>query len=152
MAWTRILCPVDFSDTSRAAMEEGRELARKAGAVLHLFHVVDRPAGSFRAETPGDPFQDYSAEAERSLAAWQRAAEAGGELGVTAEVVAGSGSTAEEIVGAAARGAFDLVVMGTHGRSGLRHLVLGSVAEEAVRRAPCPVLVWRPRAAAGSRS
>ncbi|HEU4384476.1 MAG TPA: universal stress protein [Anaeromyxobacteraceae bacterium] len=146
--WRKILCPVDLSDLSRSAMAEALELARRNDGAVHLLHVLEPQAGAYRGEA-------WSAEqstatqvdqAQRVVAAWLREAEAILPGRVTGEVnPGGGGGPADEVTRAAADGGYDLVVMGTHGRRGVRHLVLGSVAEAVVRGAPCSVLVVRPK-------
>ena len=143
MSFQRILCPVDFSDCSREAMHAASELARAIGAAVTLFHVVEPPralfpppAGLVPPAAEGAPLAD----AGRELAAWQ-----GQESGAPAPIVR-AGVPWHEIVAEVERGEFDLVVMGTHGRTGLTHVLLGSVAERVVRHARCSVLVVRPPA------
>lgn len=140
----RILVPVDFSDAARPVVEYARDMARDRGASVALLHVVGVPA------TPLDPaygvaadpkiLQDLQAGAARGLedlAALVRKA------GVPVETRVVLGAPSREIVRAAREGGADLVVIGTHGRTGLRHVFLGSVAENVVRLCPCPVLTLR---------
>lgn len=122
MCIRRILVPTDFGQASDAALAQARELAAALGASLHLVHVVE------------------DAERADALAASLEAA-----LGHQTALL--SGPTARTIVEYAADRAFDLIVMGTHGRTGVAHLLLGSVAEQVVRTAPCPVLTVRERRA-----
>ncbi len=150
--WKRILCPVDFSETSRAALEEALEMARKCDGTVHLLHVLERPAGGRRGEGVGavDPLEDLGREAQGWLARWRNEAERRllGRVTTALAAEAAGGDTAAEVARVAREGDFDLVVMGTHGRRGIRRLVLGSVAELVVRSAPCPVLVIRPKGVA----
>lgn len=143
--WKKILCPVDFSDTSRVALNEALELAQRNDAMVVLLHVLEDPAGSSRGDllSPPEMFEGLTRAAQSELAAWKADAEKVRPGRVVAEMVGGRPAT--EAVRVAAEGGFDLVVLGTHGRRGLRRLALGSVAEETVRTAPCPVLVVRPR-------
>jgi nucleotide-binding universal stress UspA family protein len=142
--WTppaRILVPTDFSPPSDRALEHARVLARRSGASIHLLHVLEDlvDTASFGTEVfvPDAPeihAARLQAARERLTA---RANAAAGDPPVTTEVVVGAG--ARTIVRYAAEQPFDLIVMGTHGRTGLAHLIMGSVAEAVVRTANCPV-------------
>lgn len=144
--FTRILVPTDFSSHSAAALDYARGLARRFGAKVHLLHVVEDQlvTGPFGAEfgVPHPPgtltvlLDEARAALEESLTDEDRL-----ELHVTGEAVVGT--VAKTIVRYAAENGFDLIVMGTHGRGGISHLVMGSVAEHVVRSAPCPVLTVR---------
>lgn len=143
--WTKICCPVDFSESSRVALEEAADLARRHAArltVLHVFEPAAAVAGELQAPMP-ELFQATAQELERKLAGWKLEAERLGAPAVEQAVV--SGVPGREIAAFAAEGGHDLVVMGTHGRTGFRHLVIGSVAERVIREAHCAVLVVRPR-------
>lgn len=142
---TSILCPVDLSDSGRGPLDYALFLARGTGARVEVLHVWDLPvvvspdliiwtesaSGAtladlvkMRAEAAMRHFLAPLPEADRAL------------LAVHLE----PGSPAIAIVERAASAGHDLVVMGTHGRSGVSRLFLGSVAERVVRHAPCPVL------------
>jgi nucleotide-binding universal stress UspA family protein len=122
----RILVPTDFSPLSTLAFEHAIALASLCRASIHLMHVEADARGHVKGE-------------ERLLALVSRChAEA---IVVTSQVCAGPPAAA--IVKAAADRAVDLIVLGTHGRQGVAHLMLGSVAEHVVRTAPCPVLTVR---------
>lgn len=146
--WKRICCAVDFSESARVALETAAGLAKDAGATLALVHAyaVPAPVGDFLV-TPKDLGQLASAEAERTMKRWQEEAERRCGAPVKAAVVAGD--AADEVIRFARTEAADLVVVGTHGRTGLKRLVLGSVAERVVREAPCAVLVARAAADRG---
>jgi len=145
-AITRILVPTDFSATADAALEYARVLAARLGASLHVLHVIDDQylGGSFAGElyVPEAPNlrEALKQEAEQLLA--QRITPRDRELipATTAVVV---GRSFKTIVDEALSTNADLIVMGTHGRTGIQHLLLGSVAERIVRTAPCPVLTVR---------
>ena len=143
---TRILVPVDFSPHAERALCYATTLAHRLGATLALLHVVEDPfvTGAWGGEVyvPDVPelLQDLISGAERQLAALKEPAEA---LGLTAETAVITGSPENAIVKHAKDGGFDLIVMGTHGRTGLSHVVMGSIAERIVRTAPCPVLTLR---------
>lgn len=148
MSFKNILCAIDFSDCSRKAMQAAVDMARESGASLTLVHVWHVPALGVvgQAPLPPDMTAAIVADASSGLAAWKREAEARGAARIST-VLAG-GIPWHEIVELLRRKPeYDVVVMGTHGRSGLKHVLLGSVAEKVVRHAPCPVLVIRERAA-----
>jgi nucleotide-binding universal stress UspA family protein len=140
---TRILVPTDFSEPSEAALAYARTLARQFGATFHLLHVLEAPVvtGPFSREvyipeTPGTVnylMRDAKLRLARRLLPSDKA-----HYKATKEIIAGL--AAKTIVKCAIEQNFDLIVMGTHGRTGLGHLVMGSVAEHVVREAPCPVL------------
>ena len=139
----KILCPVDFSASARAALETAMDLTKRLGGTLTLIHVVQPPAtlgGRYGLVTPAAT-EAMSAEAGRELAAWQ--ADVAGRGAGQVETVNVVGTPWERIVMAAREGGHDLVVVGTHGRTGIKHAVLGSVAERVVRHAPCTVMVVR---------
>jgi nucleotide-binding universal stress UspA family protein len=144
----RILVPTDFSYTSDLALGYAIDLADKYGASIHLVHVVE--AMNFMAAYPDGFFAEVPAlrsrlmsDAETRLgAAASRCAAA--SLAVTTEVT--EGRPARMIVQQATDRGTELIVMGTHGRSGVAHLLLGSVAEHVVRTAPCPVFTVRDTA------
>jgi universal stress protein A len=128
ITWKRILCPVDFSEESRAALRVAADLASRFDAELTLFHAVPDAAARV-ASAP---------EATGSLAQWKTQAEG---LGVAHVATAtASGDPRAVIVEHAQTGGFDLVVMGTHGRTGRDRLLIGSVAENVVRSSRVPVL------------
>ncbi len=145
--WKRICCPIDFSDASRAAMEVAADLARRFGADLVLLHAYPIPGYTFPdGSIVASPkmMQDLADQAERHLEAWRADAERiVGAPRVTSEK--SIGQPAAEIVAFAETRGIDLLVLGTHGRTGLEHALMGSVAERVVRKARCPVLSVRPR-------
>ena len=148
----RILCPVDFSETSDLALLYAISLARAFGAELEVLHVVAPPVTSLPGEHFLGDFVQVDMEAlatacrervDRLLAETPSAE----KLQVTPTVVCGIPYL--EIIRIAGEKATDLLVMGTHGRSGIEHLLIGSVAERVVRKAPCPVLtVKKPKPSA----
>jgi nucleotide-binding universal stress UspA family protein len=142
-ALRRILVPIDFSDTSRAALEEGVTLAHQFGAELQLLHVVEDNSPSVSQIALAYPvFQSYVHELVKTgqkqldgltLPACEPA------LAIQRKVVIGD--PVDKINDYAGQHGIDLIVMGTHGRTGPSHWLIGSVAERVVRSAPCPVLV-----------
>jgi nucleotide-binding universal stress UspA family protein len=145
--WKRICCPIDFSDASRAAMEVAADLARRSGADLVLLHAYPIPGYTFPdGSVVASPkmMQDLADQAERHLQEWRGdAAKIAGSPVTTQKAI---GEPAAEIVAFARSAGVDLVVVGTHGRTGIEHALMGSVAERVVRRAHCPVLTVRPPA------
>ena len=140
---SRILAATDFSEGSRIALRYAGMLRRQTGATLHVLHVVEDPTTTgvwpdvYLAELP-DLRAELVAFAKASLTAETRRLRLSG---VTTEV--GVGPTAQVIAAMAEHHRSDLIVMGTHGRTGLSHVWLGSVAERVMRLAPCPVLTVR---------
>ncbi len=138
----KILCPIDFSANSTHALDYAVALAVANAAELRLLHVVQIPWTAF----PTDPMlpqfssevmEDYSASCKRQLDEVKETVRAG-YARVTSEMC--TGTPFVEIIRTAREQASDLIVIGTHGRTGLAHVMMGSVAEKVVRKAPCPVL------------
>ena len=139
----KILVPTDFSDCSAAAVAYGRGMASVFGAELHLLHVVQDPytqpwaAEAFPAPL-GDLLEQWEQQAEARLRSLIPDAEGG-----SAVIATLIGSPFYEIIRYAGEQKIDLIVIGTHGRGPLGHMLLGSVAKKVVRKAPCPVLTVR---------
>ena len=149
-AITRILVPVDFSDHSDLALRYANRLAERFNATMEVLHVVDDPfvAGAWSPEAmaPNIPelLDDLVGAARKKLADMQAAAIDKGTRFTTRVLTSiVSGKPADCITDYARTEPFDLIVMGTHGRTGLSHALLGSVAERVVRTAPCPVMTVR---------
>jgi universal stress protein A len=139
----RILVPVDFSETSKRALEYAYQYVQRFDAKLDVLHVW-RPA-----EYAGDEMVVLTrSEPELTLSTYLRN-HADQQLtaflaGVPhSKQMLESGEPAHVIARVAGEGGYDLIIMGTHGRTGLSHLMVGSVAEKVVRLAPCPVLTFR---------
>jgi nucleotide-binding universal stress UspA family protein len=145
---SHILVPTDFSDPSIDALELAVEMARRFGASITLFHAQEMPTYVFPdAVMPVTP--QVVAELEKSSQSeLDRLAGRVRSAGVPVSTRSVVGPNDAEICRYAEEMGADLIVMGTHGRTGLRHVLLGSVAEKVVRRAPCPVLTVRPQAVA----
>ena len=138
----KVLVPVDFSDTSDIALRYGKALAGAFGATLHVIHVVQEPYaqpwaveayGFSMASLQEDWIKEANANLEGVLTPHDRTS-----LKATATTILGHPVT--EILRFATDERIDLIVMGTHGRGPLGHMIMGSVAERVVRHAPCPVL------------
>ncbi len=143
--WKKILCPIDFSEPAGAAMKVAVELARHFDAELTLFHSYQLPGYTLpEGSVVASPkmLQDLADQAETHLAEWRRLAQAQGAAHVL--TAKGIGDPALEVVETAREGGYDLIVLGTHGRTGIRHALLGSITERVVRHARCPVLTVHP--------
>jgi len=146
----RILVPADFSAPSDAALHCARRLAAGFAASVHLLHVLTEVSASSSELFVSEPPEARSIRLidARDRLKHRIAADDRVTLRVTSEVI--FGSPAQIIVDYAADNYFDLIVMGTHGRTGMAHLLVGSVAERVVRTAGCPVFTtqhaWEPAA------
>ena len=148
IAIRRVLAPTDFSDSSAPAVRYAAELAGKFGAELTLLHVVQDltlvvPDVMMPTPVATPALNDMIAAARVAL---DGLTDKLGLRGLGPKTEVRLGSPAAEIVSAAADLKADLLCIGTHGRTGLAHFLLGSVAERIVRHAPCPVLTVRPPA------
>ena len=146
-AFSKILVPTDFSPGSRLALEYGLALAHRLDARIHLLHVLEDPAVTGMWT---EAYLDINALREERRADADRLMRAllkmTGARDATSEIAAGP--VPETIATSASEHAADLIVMGTHGRTGLAHVLVGSVAERVIRTAACPVLTVREGAAA----
>ncbi len=142
-----IVHPTDFSEPSRAAFELACALARDYGAKLLILHV-NPPAPVYAPDGVAVPFT--MAEPEELRARLQAIRPS--DERITYEHRLLEGDPAERIVETAVQEKADLIVMGTHGTTGLVRLLVGSVAESVLRKAPCPVLTVRTAAASSGSS
>ncbi len=136
----KILCPIDFSQHADLVVEWAAHLAEEHDSEVILLHAYHLPVEFQQLEgayLPADFWDSVKEEAERSLAAYGEKIRA---KGVPVQEIVREGYPAsvieEEALGAKA----DMIVMGSRGLSGLKHLLLGSIAERVVQKAPCPVL------------
>jgi nucleotide-binding universal stress UspA family protein len=145
-----VIGATDFSDPSLPALEAAAAEARRRGTALHLLHIVD--VGAFALAGPaagglpfvhGIPGISLRAIDDLQAAAWSRLRDALTGFTIDGEAIAMSGPAAQTIVDYAGSAPAELVVVGTHGRTGLARLTLGSTAESLIRSAPCCVLVVR---------
>ena len=140
-----ILAPTDFSAHSEQAVRYACGLAERLGAELHLLHILSEilPAGPDPLLMPVMPPEYYEENEERARETLGRFLQPG--WGTPGSVVTAVrwGSPVEAIVAYAEEFKVELLVIATHGRTGLSHVLLGSVAERIVREAPCPVLTVR---------
>jgi nucleotide-binding universal stress UspA family protein len=137
-----ILAAVDFSEGSQKAMRLACDLSARYGAALLLLHAqhltMTFMPPDFVVSAGGEAMGKQAIEINDALEALKKQAESLGAIEVKTGIA--PGEPAVEIVQTARQGGHDLIVMGTHGRSGLRHVLLGSVAERVVRTSHCPVL------------
>ena len=133
--YNKILFPTDFSAASCRAMKHAQELARAFNAELHILNVIDDPLTN--AATTSQSFRDELAD----VAQKKFVATCGTDPDLqNAKFVTRQGPAFVEIIRYARENAIDVIVMATHGRSALVHALLGSVAENVLRFAPCPVV------------
>ena len=142
----KILVPTDMSEFSEHALRYGCEFARRFDAELHLLNVVQdvvamvpEPGMAFPA--PGEYMRDLQLASQEAL---DKLPDPNWVNGVSIVRDVRIGTPFVEVVRYARAADIDLIVIGTHGRSGLAHVLLGSTAERVVRKAPCPVLSVRP--------
>jgi nucleotide-binding universal stress UspA family protein len=151
LAIKRILCPTDFSECALVALEQASQLARSFDATVDVLYVYHNPpfiapeitvgyASTAMGQTLAELMKSEAEAGMRDFAA--RASAKGITLGEQRVVY---GDAAATIVDVAKSGNYDLIAMGTHGRTGLSHALLGSVAERVLRRSERPVLTVRHR-------
>jgi len=141
----RILVPIDFSPSASAIMEWAAHLAKEHGSRLVLLHAYHLPVEFQQLEAAYLPPDFWANVKNEAAATLERYAEPLRAQGLQVECVVREGYPATVIEEEAARSGVDLIVIGTRGLSGLKHLLLGSVAERVVQRAPCPVLSVKHR-------
>ncbi len=144
-----VLCPIDFSESSRHALELAAKLAEPGGAGITLLHVLELPV-----DYSGDPhvpgfIEGLDTKAAHLLEQWGDDVRAKVSVPVTIRSTIGSPG-GQALAALDDDRTFDLVVMGSHRRTGIRRVLLGSVAEKVVRHSACPVLIARDRAATDS--
>jgi nucleotide-binding universal stress UspA family protein len=142
-AFQHILCPVDFSESSRYAIEIATKLAAPDGLGITLFHAFDLPV-RFSAELPPDLIETMDRKASAYLE--RLASELRRKVNLPIALRTRIGSAGAQAISVLEHETtYDLACVGSHGRTGLSRVLLGSVAEKIVRHAPCPVLVARHR-------
>jgi nucleotide-binding universal stress UspA family protein len=140
-----ILVPTDFGLPSDHALACARTLASSFGATIHLIHVLERPfvtPGAYQFHQPDTPArrEERYQQAQRVL---RRIASTLDNCGVSTTIETRDGDAVDQILKAARDYGADIIAMGTHGRSGLQHMLTGSVADQLIRRAACPVVTVR---------
>lgn len=136
-----ICVPVDFSETSTAALDYAKMLADSFGAKLHLLHILANWLPGSEMPLSPQVYTDIENSSRRQLESLL-SSEDRAKYQARIELISG-GSEFVEIVRYARDHAIDMIVMGTHGRGAIAHMLMGSVAEKVVRKAPCPVLTVR---------
>ncbi len=141
----KILCPVDFSQYTQDVINCAADLAKKYGGELHVMHVVPNM-------TYFTPYESFLTP--ENLVAIERNIEDEVESNFTkllknesvpTKSIIKTGAPFVEIIDYAKSESIDLIVMGTHGHSGIEHILIGNVAEKVVRKSPCPVMTIRPK-------
>jgi universal stress protein A len=137
MVWKKLVVTTDFSTDSLRALDEAKKLIQGADAEVTLLHVTEAPFEGLRIHT------ETLHEEMQSTANAKLIKLAQEHFGTTCHVIARvqMGRPGTVICEVAKQGAADLIIMSSHGHSGLAHVLLGSVVEDVLRRAPCPVLV-----------
>ncbi len=141
MRFKKILVAVDFSSPSHHALRTAAGLAAESDAQLTIAHFWQVPLLGAELPVPMQAVEEMRSAAKQQLATWTVEATKLANKPVTS--VFELGVPWDELVKLLARDSYDLVVLGTHGRTGLKHVLLGSVAEKVVRHAPCAALVVR---------
>ena len=141
MKFRNILVAVDFSPASHHVMRAAVDMAKEWDAELTVAHVWQWPIVGVELPTAGQLIENVRVASEKQLATWT--AEASQLAGKPVKSVLETGSPWDALVKVLERGKHDLAIVGTHGYSGLKHVLLGSVAEKVIRHAPCTVLVVR---------
>lgn len=144
MTFKKILCPIDFSEDSQRAIQVAAEIARNSQATLVLLYVWQplQWMTDYGMQWPNEVLLEAQATEEGKLTAYRADAQRLGAPEVVTRLL--RGEPWDQIVSVARDDrAIDLIVMGTHGRTGLRRALIGSVAERVVRHAPCTVMVVR---------
>jgi len=142
LAVKRILVPIDFSETSLHALRYALTFARELEASVHLLHVYEPP--TFMAGYPTLPIVVPDGQVvQKARMQLDRVAREATDRDVPVECFVRKGKPHQEIVDLAKEQRIDLIVISTHGYTGLKHTLLGSTAERVVRHAGCPVLVVR---------
>jgi universal stress protein A len=137
--YRKILCPIDFDENSLAALDEAIEVAHHFNAAIALVHVIPIIVQYGEVAIAPQIYAQHENEARAKLAALTEKK----LVGIIHEEIIYTGDITGSILQSIGRFGPDIVVMATHGRSGIAHLILGSVAEAVVRKANCPVLTIR---------
>lgn len=143
----KILFPTDFSEASHFALSYATQLAKMYSAEIEIVHIMFDEANIVSFYLPQMTMQNISDEFEegatKQFDEFIESAEDLKDIKYSRKIL--KGTPYNEIVKEAEVGEFDLIVIGTHGRTGLEHVLFGSTAEKVVRKAPCPVLTVRPK-------
>ncbi|MGQ9806500.1 MAG: universal stress protein [Chlorobiales bacterium] len=135
----KILCPVDFSDPSRNALRYANEFAKAMNAKITVLHVIQPQPIAADVNVPYVPLEvELEKNAKEDL---EHLVSKEVHKGVLVEQVLAFGLPSDCVIAQARKENVDLIILGTHGRSGISRLLIGSTAEGVIRHAPCPVLV-----------
>jgi universal stress protein A len=140
----KILCPVDFSKFTPQIVACAVDLAKKYGSELHLLHVIPNLTYFTPYESFLTPENLVAVEKNIQDEVSNEFAKLLAKITIGAKTATRTGTPFVEIIDYAKTENIDLIVMGTHGRSGIEHILIGNVAEKVVRKSPCPVLTIRP--------
>ncbi|MBI2471963.1 MAG: universal stress protein [Planctomycetes bacterium] len=143
ISFKKILCPIDYSDSSFNVLKYAIEMTIKDSAMLYLLYVDDENVfdyGGLRFDTEHNLDTETVTKMEQKL---RKNIPVEMRCRINAEILIRVGVPFEEILKVAQDKEVDLIVMGTHGRTGIAHMFIGSVAEKVIRNAPCPVLCIR---------
>jgi nucleotide-binding universal stress UspA family protein len=141
--FSRILCPIDFERDSMEALELAAQLAQQNSATVYLLTVIGLPPAAATELPPAPLLPDGEFEASARKGLEELAQEK--LAAVPHEIVVARGNPAPEILNLAKQRDIEVIVMGTHGRTGVAHFFLGSVAERVLRESPVPVLTIHPK-------
>lgn len=136
-----ILCPTDFSEESYRAIEYGLRFAKAADGTLLLAHAIHVPSGELYQ--PDGHVLNFEEAKQRTNSLLEELRQKRLQSYPKCELLVDVGDPHDVLLGIARQRKADLIVIATHGRSGLQHLVMGSVAEKIIRHAPCPLFVVR---------
>ncbi|GAX59822.1 universal stress protein UspA and related nucleotide-binding proteins [Candidatus Scalindua japonica] len=138
----KILCPIDHSDCSKEALKYAVTLAMKDEAKLYLLHIIDIRSFNEGLETMSTQIPDEETLEQLRIKLLDCIPE---EIrdDMDVEAIVAQGIPFVEIISTAKEKEVDMIVIGSHGRTGISHMMLGSVSEKVVRKAPCPVLTVR---------
>jgi universal stress protein A len=135
------MCAFEFDGNSTAALSTAASLAGESGATLYVLHIARIPTHDMDVPLPISPHPRWEIEAQKKLKKIVRDVV---PPRVKQVIDVRSGEPELDIVRAARELGVDLIVMATHGRTGLAHFILGSITEQVLRHAPCPVLILPP--------
>jgi nucleotide-binding universal stress UspA family protein len=147
---SKILCPTDYSATSDNAVRYAVEFARKVGAHIRFIHILSPVVAKVPAATPevaADSSASFEDDDDAIPESFSRVLMAASKNGLSADIRVLKGDASRVIAEQASKWGADLIIMGSHGRSGLQRLVMGSVAEEVFRSSDIPVLLVKNSAA-----
>ncbi len=138
----KILCPVDFSDTSMNAANNAINFSMEIKAEITFIHIIDIQALQNIGDLSGGGINDINLLIEEEKPVLSKLKDECDKKGVKVKTVLTHGEPVSVILETIKEGGHDLIIMGTHGKSGLTRLVLGSIAENVVRKSDIPVLLY----------